>query len=185
MKKFVIVFTILISFCLSAQQKHKIAILNYEDKSKKIEADTLLTATDYFRMYMEGKNNFAVIPKDQQKEMTTCKDKLCRIKTGETLGAEIVAYLYITAADNQYIINVEFINVANRSTTISVSESWDGDIDSLDPVSETIVKKIAAKQANIDALNSNTLPKEEPDSAETSNIVYNTARDTHACEKAR
>ena len=121
MKK-LILFSILFLLLLplSAQQKHKIAILNYEDRSKKIEADTLSTATDYFRMYLEGQDNFAVIPKDQQNELTTCKDKLCRIKTGETLGAEIVAYPYITAANSQYIINVEFISQNETQRFLSV-----------------------------------------------------------------
>ena len=191
MKKITCLFIVLISFCLSAQQKHKIAILDYEDRSETIEAEMLSAATDYLRMYLEGQNGFAVIPKDQQNESaSSCTDKLCRIKFGETLGAEIVAYPYITSANEQYAINVEIINVAKRSSTISVSESWNGEIDSLDPLSETIVRKIAAKQKNIDALNANNsfrenIPQEEPTFAETFKVAYNTVRDTQACEKAR
>ena len=187
MKKFIIVFIILIFFCLSAQQKHKIAILNYEDRSGKIEAETLSTATDYLRMYLEGQNSFAVVPKDQQNEpASSCKDKLCRIKFGETLGAEIVAYPYIASANEQYAINVEIINVAKRSTIISVSESWNGEIDSLDPVNEEIVSKIAAKQANIDALNSNNnLFQAIDQQQQEQTIIKNAAKDAVFCEKAR
>ncbi|MBO4699596.1 hypothetical protein J5690_08330 [bacterium] len=191
MKKFVIVFIVLISFCLSAQQKHRTAILNYEDRSGKIEAETLSTATEYLRMYFEGQNTYSIIPKEEQdKVAATCKDKLCRIKFGETLKAAMVVYPYVTFANEQFIIKVEIIDVAKRSTTISVSENWDGGTDSLDPLSETIVRKIAAKQKNIDALNANSsfrenIPQEEPTFAETFKVVYNTVRDTQDCEKAR
>ena len=186
MKKFIIVFIVLISFCLSAQQKHRTAILNYEDRSGKIEEETLSTATEYLRMYFEGQNTYSIIPKEEQdKVAASCKDKLCRIKFGETLKAAMVVYPYVTFANEQFIIKVEIIDVAKRSTTISVSENWDGVTDSLDPVSETMIRKIVAKQTNIDALNSNSLPKEEPTFAETFKVVYNIVRDTQDCEKAR
>ena len=185
MKKFIIVFIILISFYLSAQQKHKIAILDYEDRSGKIEAETLSTATDYLRMYMEGQSSYAIIPKDQQ-NTASCKDKLCRVKFGETLHAQMVIYPYITSANEQYIINVEIIDVAKRNTIISVSESWNGEIDSLDPVNEEIVSKIAAKQANIDALNSNNnLFQAIDQQQQEQTIIKNAAKDAVFCEKAR
>ena len=53
MRKIFIIVSILLSFSLSAQVKHKIAILYTEDRSGKIDSWTLADATDYLRMYLE------------------------------------------------------------------------------------------------------------------------------------
>ena len=159
MKKIIIVFIVFISFCLSAQQKLKVAVLNFEDRSEKMEADLLSAATDSLHMYLESFERYSVIPKAQQDEALSqaegCNDKLCRIKFGQTLGANLVAYPYITLANEQYTIKVEVIDVAKQSVPISVAENWNGEEDSLASVSEAIVKRIKAKQKNLDALSSN------------------------------
>ena len=176
MKRFVIVSIILISFCLSAQVKHSVAVLNFEDRSGKVEADVLQDANDYLRMYLESVESYFVVSKEQQNatapQVAECHDKLCRIQAGQNLGVNLIAYPHIASANGQYMINVEIIDVAKRSTTISVSESWGGDHESLDSISESVARKIAVKQKNIDALN-----------ASISSLTG--SRDNDACEKAR
>ena len=193
MKKLILFFILFLFLPLSAQQKTTIAILNYEDRSGKIETDVLHAANDYLRMYLESVESYFVVSKEQQNatapQASGCRDKLCRIQAGQNLGVNLIAYPYIASANGQYMINVEIIDVAKRSTTISVSESWGRDRDSLDSISESIARKIAVKQKNIDALNANryfreNVPKEEPTFAETFKVVYNTVYDTQTCEKA-
>ncbi len=172
MKKIVVVFILLISFYLSAQQKLKLSILNFEDNSEKIEADVLSVATDSLRMYLENFGRYSVIPKDRQDEAASqiegCKDKICRIKLGQTLGADLVAYPYIILTNEQYVVAVDIFDIAKKNMPISVRENWDGEQASLDSTNESIVRKIRAKQTNLDALSQNfiTAIEKEDDSAE-------------------
>ena len=139
-------------------------------------------------MYMEGQARYEIIAKEKHDALDpalqNCKDKLCRIKAGQALNAHLILYSKITSSgEDQYSVNVEIIDMAKKSAIISFDEKWNGDSESIDPLSEKIARRIAAKQANLDALNSTpTGATVSPDQSENFKQI---GKDFALCSAAR
>lgn len=185
---FVVCLVFLILLPLSAQSK-KLAILNFEDQSGNIEENTLAEMPDYIRMYFEGQSTYEIIAKEKHNSLDpslqNCKGKPCYVKAGEALNANLIAYFKITSAGgNNYTVHVQIIDVAKKNMLISFDEKWGGDIDSFDPLSQKIVRKIVEKQKNMDALSSD-LVLDMQNQEEKENRERQQAKDVELCTKAQ
>lgn len=167
MKKIITVAAVLLfaQVIFAQSVKIKLAIANCENQSEnRFEPDILSAVSDYLRMYLEGEPRFEIIPKESHAaldlSLQNCMDKLCRIRMGQALKADSVLYSFITSKNGKFEINAELIDITTKNAKISLKDDWNGERASIDSVSSKIVRRIVAKQANMDALNSNMVTVE-------------------------
>ena len=167
MKKIIVVAAVLLfaQVIFAQSVKIKLAIANCENQSEnRFEPDILSAVSDYLRMYLEGEPRYEIIPKESHAaldlSLQNCMDKLCRIRMGQALKADSVLYSFITSKNGKFEINAELIDITTKNAKISLKDDWNGERASIDSVSSKIVRRIVAKQANMDALTSNMVTVE-------------------------
>ena len=157
MKKFSLVFFILLfMFQLFADEdndKLKLAVMEFEDRSGNLSERTLSDATEYIRGAFVNTNKYVVIAKERQekamiKEMKkesykACNDKNCQIPLGQALSADTILRTTITFFGGSYTITSELIDLAKEATVIGAKEDYDGSETALKTALDKIVAKIA------------------------------------------
>ena len=155
MKKFCLVFIVIsIFFRLFADDddKLKLAVMEFEDRSGSLSEKTLSDATEYIRGAFVSTNKYVVIAKERQekamiKEMKkesykACNDKNCQIPLGQALSADTILRTTITFFGGSYTITSELIDLAKEATVIGAKEDYDGSEKALKAALDKIVEKI-------------------------------------------
>ena len=156
MRKFCILFLIfLFSAALFADddEKLKLAVMEFEDRSGSLSEKTLSDATEYIRGAFVSTNKYVVIAKERQekamiKEMKkesyqSCNDKNCQIPLGQALSADTILRTTITFFGGSYTITSELIDLAKEATVIGAKQDYDGSETALKGALDKIVDKIA------------------------------------------
>ena len=137
-------------------EKLKLAVMEFEDKSGKLSAETLSNATEYIRGAFVASNKFIVIAKERQenamiKQMKkesykACNDKNCQIPLGQALSADTILRTTITFFAKKYTITSELIDLAKEATTKGAKATFDGSEESLNEALDDIVSQIIGRK---------------------------------------
>ena len=158
MKKIVIVFVVLISLCLSAQQNQNVIVLDFDDQTGKTDHELLSSAADIMKKSFERTVSCRIVAANK-----SCKDAKCQIEYAKNYQAVVVKTTI--SSSNPYMISVVFISSKNGSEKFSVKEKWDGQEKSLKSI-------VGGKLANSLALNANKV------------FSFTNANDLESCEQA-
>ena len=161
MKKFCLILTLIFgTFLVFAEEddeeKLKLAVMEFEDRSGNLSAKTLSDATEYIRSAFVSSNKYVVIAKErQEKEMIkemkkesykSCNDKNCQIPLGQALSADTILRTTITFFGGIYTITSELIDIAKEATVNGAKDKFDGSEKSLMQALDSIVAQIIDKQ---------------------------------------
>ncbi len=158
MRKITVFFLILAvfgtNFTLFADydEKLKLAVMEFEDKSGKLSEETISNATEYIRGAFVSTNKYVVIAKERQEKAMIaemkkesyklCNDKNCQIPLGQALSADTILRTTITFFAGTYTITSELIDLAKEATVIGAKQDYDGSETSLKHALNEIVKQI-------------------------------------------
>lgn len=159
MKRLYLVFMLLFTFNLFAddeEEKLRLAVMEFEDKSGQLSETTLANATEYIRGAFVSSNKFIVIAKERQenamiKQMKKesyklCNDKNCQIPLGQALSADTILRTTITSLGGTYTITSELIDLEKEATTKGAKATFDGDEKSLLSALDEIVAQIIGRK---------------------------------------
>ena len=164
MKKISLVFILfLFGFQLFADDdddKQKLAVMEFEDLSKKLSPEMLSGATEYIRGAFVSSNKFIVIAKERQekamiKEMKkesykACNDKNCQIPLGQALSADTILRTTINFFGGVFTITSELIDLAKEATVSGAKQNFDGSERSLMQALDRIVVQITGTAVSYD-----------------------------------
>ena len=198
--------TILILFLLSFQlfavddddDKQKLAVMEFEDRSGNLSAKTLSDATEYIRGAFVASNKFIVIAKERQEKVMiaemkresykACNDKNCQIPLGQALSADTILRTTINFFGSVYTITSELIDLAKEATVVGAKQKFNGSEQSLMEALDRIVVQIAGTSVsyNVSAMQTqeiqgvklggvelDTMPKIEMKEADFGNVKSN------------
>ena len=154
------ILVILVLFCAffkmfaEDDEKLRLAVMEFEDRSGKISKQTLSDATEYVRASIISSNTYIVISKERQeqemiKEMKkesykACNDKNCQIPLGQALSADTIMRTTITFFGGVYTISSELIDLEKEATIIGAKKNYDGSEESMREALDFIVEKVIA-----------------------------------------
>lgn len=152
---FSFVFTIMSFTHLEGEEKLKLAIMEFEDRSETFDQTMLSNAAEYLRSEFVGSDQFVVIAKERQektliKEMKKesyqmCKDKNCQIPLGQALSADTILRTTINYFGGVYTITAELIDLAKEATVKGAKFQFDGSEQGLMKAMNRITVQLAKK----------------------------------------
>ena len=161
MKKICIAFVLFCAFFkvfAEDDEKLRLAVMEFEDRSGKISKQTLSDATEYVRASIISSNTYIVISKERQeqamiKEMKkesykACNDKNCQIPLGQALSADTIMRTTITFFGGIYTISSELIDLEKEATIIGAKKNYDGSEESMREALDFIVEKVISTYQN-------------------------------------
>ena len=139
-------------------EKLRLAVMEFEDRSGKISKQTLSDATEYVRASIISSNTYIVISKERQeqemiKEMKkesykACNDKNCQIPLGQALSADTIMRTTITFFGGIYTIASELIDLEKEATIIGAKKNYNGDEVAMREALDFIVEKVISTYQN-------------------------------------
>ena len=198
MKKFCLVLAMICAFFqlyADDDDKIKLAVMEFEDMSGKIEENILANATEYLRVVFASTNRYIIISKDRQKDTIkdmrkkfnndpsykACTDKNCQIQLGQALSADLIVKTTVTYFAGSYTISSELIDLEKEATIIASKEDYDGSDKALKTAIDKLVEKIVKVETEVNGeIASQEKPKKQESKAPSSN-----SKDAAACEYAR
>ena len=142
-------------------EKLKLAVMEFEDRSGNLSEKTLSDATEYIRGAFVASNKFIVIAKERQenamiKQMKKesykeCNDKNCQIPLGQALSADTILRTTINFFGGIYTITAELIDLAKEATVIGAKQKFDGSEQAFMEALDKIAERIAGADLQIDA----------------------------------
>ena len=137
-------------------EKLKLAVMEFEDRSGTLSEKTLSDATEYIRSAFVASNKFIVIAKERQEKVMIaemkkesyklCNDKNCQIPLGQALSADTILRTTINSLGGVYVITSELIDLAKEATVIGAKQNFDGSETSLVSALDKIAELIAETQ---------------------------------------
>ena len=178
MKKFCIVFVLLL-FALQlfadSDEKQKLAVMEFEDRSGNLSEKTLSDAAEYLRSALASSNRFILIAKERQEKAMiaemkresykSCNDKNCQIPLGQALSADTILRTTINLFGGVYTVTSELIDLAKEATVSADKQSFDGSEPSMMAALDKIAANIAGNAA-VSTPAAETQPESQPETAE-------------------
>ena len=150
-----VVFSVQI-FADDDDDKLKLAVMEFEDKSGKLSKATLSNATEYIRGAFVASNKYIVIAKERQENAIIqqmkkeshklCNDKNCQIPLGQALSADTILRTTITFFAKKYTITSELVDLEKEATTKGAKATFNGSEESLNEALDSIVAQIVGKE---------------------------------------
>ena len=114
----------------------KLAVMDIEDRSGKIQKKLLADLTEYLRARLTVTGRFMVIDRSRQadklgqmmkKEKSEsyrdCYDKACQIPLGQALSADSILRATLSQIGNTYALSIEIVDLAREATVLgAISE---------------------------------------------------------------
>ncbi|HSA33654.1 MAG TPA: hypothetical protein P5077_08015 [bacterium] len=168
MRNILILFTALvIGFSLAAEEKKpKVAVMEIEDKSGRIDKEFLENAAEALRAELIATDKFIVISKDRQRKAMIkgakkeswkeCYDQSCRIELGQALTADNILSGIVTYFGKKYTLTIEMIDLAKEATVKGASADFDAteEVSIAKAVRETIAVVVGVSSKRINAVQS-------------------------------
>jgi len=155
MRKVLVIFALFCAFFkmfAEDDEKLRLAVMEFEDRSGKIKKKTLSEATEYVRASIISSNTYIVISKERQeqemiKEMKkesykSCNDKNCQIPLGQALSADTILRTTITFFGGTYTITSELIDLEKEATIIGAKKNYNGTEKSMREAVDYIVEQV-------------------------------------------
>ena len=184
MKKICLIFLL---FLFASQlfadddEKLKLAVMEFEDRSGTLSEKTLSDATEYIRSAFVASNKFIVIAKERQDKVMIaemkkesyklCNDKNCQIPLGQALSADTILRTSINSLGGVYVITSELIDLAKEATVVGAKQNFDGSEASLVSALDKIVEQIAATQTIATTQEEPTVKSENPEEKENTEKI--------------
>lgn len=137
-------------------EKLKLAVMEFEDRSGTLSEKTLSDATEYIRSAFVASNKFIVIAKERQEKVMIaemkkesyklCNDKNCQIPLGQALSADTILRTTINSLGGVYVITSELIDLAKEATVVGAKQNFDGSETSLVSALDKIAEQISGTQ---------------------------------------
>jgi len=137
-------------------EKLKLAVMEFEDRSGTLSEKTLSDATEYIRSAFVASNKFIVIAKERQEKVMIaemkkesyklCNDKNCQIPLGQALSADTILRTTINSLGGVYVITSELIDLAKEATVVGAKQNFDGSEPSLVSALDKIAEQISGTQ---------------------------------------
>ena len=117
------------------EKKYKVAVMEFDDQTKKLSKSVLEAAAEYLRGELVASNQFIVISKDRQKAIVKekkkeswkeCYDQSCRIQLGQALSADTILTGAISKFGNTFILTLELVDLAKEATVKGAKAEYDG-----------------------------------------------------------
>jgi len=160
-------------------EKLKLAVMEFEDRSGTLSEKTLSDATEYIRSAFVASNKFIVIAKERQEKVMIaemkkesyklCNDKNCQIPLGQALSADTILRTTINSLGGVYVITSELIDLEKEATIIGAKQNFDGSETSLVSALDKIAELIAETQ-----IRHNDEAAKTPESVESENLEEKT-----------
>lgn len=160
MKKICLIFLLFLfasQLFADEDEKLKLAVMEFEDRSGTLSEKTLSDATEYIRSAFVASNKFIVIAKERQEKVMIaemkkesyklCNDKNCQIPLGQALSADTILRTSINSLGGVYVITAELIDLAKEATVVGAKQNFDGSEASLVSALDKIVEQVAAAHA--------------------------------------
>lgn len=138
------------------EEKLKLAVMEFEDRSGTLSEKTLSDATEYIRSAFVASNKFIVIAKERQEKVMIaemkkesyklCNDKNCQIPLGQALSADTILRTTINSLGGVYVITSELIDLAKEATVVGAKQNFDGSETSLVSALDKIAEQISGTQ---------------------------------------
>lgn len=145
-------------FAEDDDEKSKLAVMEFEDRSGNLSNKMLSDATEYIRGAFVASNKFIVIAKERQEKMMikemkkesykSCNDKNCQIPLGQALSADTILRTTINFFGGIYTITSELIDLAKEATVSGAKQNFDGSDKSLMQALDRIAIQIAGTAAS-------------------------------------
>lgn len=176
-------------FLLGQERQAKLAVMEIDDKSRKLDRSLLENAADALRAEIGASNKFVLISKDRQRKAMIkgakkeswkeCYDQSCRIELGQALTADRILTGVITYFGKKYTLTVELIDLAKEATVRTAKADFDGTEKTLAEAIKNISDQIVGRKKN--------LPVNERGSFGSTNTMdlYNKARDIEESDRER
>ena len=159
-KTFFVVLLILLSFQLLADDdKLRLAVMEFEDRSGEIPKKVLQDATEYLRGALISANKYIVIAQERQSQAMVkdmkkesykeCNDKNCQIQLGQALSADTILRTTITRLGQTFVIASELIDLEKEATVVGAREKYDGTENSMSEALDNIAEKVIAAYESI------------------------------------
>ncbi|MBP5591197.1 hypothetical protein J6Y50_04990 [bacterium] len=194
MKKLSLVLIILCAFFkifADDDDKLRLAVMEFEDRSGTLSKQLLSDATEYLRSALTSANKYTVIAKERQeqamiKEMKKesykeCNDKNCQIPLGQALSADTILRTTIMRLGKTFVIASELIDLTKEATIVGAREKYDGSEESLSIALDNIAEKVIAAYESIynsDSSTNDNYERKENNSYSNSNNYSNNYQPT-------
>lgn len=153
MRNTLIVLSVLaLSFALFGEEKkYKVAVMEFDDQTKKLSKSVLEAAAEYLRGELVASNQFIVISKDRQKAIVKeqkkeswkeCYDQSCRIQLGQALSSDTILTGTISKFGNAYTLTLELVDLAKEATIKGAKAEFNGTEIDLKKAIESVANKI-------------------------------------------
>ena len=162
MKKICIVLVLFCAFFkmfAEDDDKLKLAVMEFEDRSRTLSKQLLADATEYLRGALISANKYIVIAQERQdqtiiknmkkKSYRECNDKNCQIQLGQALSADTILRTTITRLGKTFVITSELIDLAKEATVVGAREKYDGTENSMSEALDKIAEKVIAAYESI------------------------------------
>ena len=139
--------------------KLRLAVMEFEDRSKSLSKQMLSDATEYLRGALIAANKYIVIASERQSQAMVknmkkesykaCNDKNCQIQLGQALSADTILRTTITRLGKTFVIASELIDLEKEATVVGAREKYDGTEESLSSALDNIAEKVIAVYESI------------------------------------
>ncbi len=154
-----VVFCVFFKLFADDDDKLRLAVMEFEDRSGTLSKQVLSDATEYLRGALISANKYTVIAterqnqamiKDMKKESyKECNDKNCQIQLGQALSADTILRTTVTRLGKTFVIASELIDLAKEATVVGAREKYDGTENSLSTALDNIAEKVIAAYESI------------------------------------
>ncbi len=162
MKKILLVLLLFCAFFkmfAEDDEKLRLAVMEFEDRSGSLSKQMLSDATEYLRGALIAANKYIVIASERQSKAMVkgmkkesykeCNDKNCQIQLGQALSADTILRTTITRLGKTFVIASELIDLEKEATVVGAREKYDGSEESLSSALDNIAEKVIAVYESI------------------------------------
>ncbi len=162
MKKILVVLLLFCAFFkmfAEDDEKLRLAVMEFEDRSGSLSKQMLSDATEYLRGALIAANKYIVIASERQSKAMVkgmkkesykeCNDKNCQIQLGQALSADTILRTTITRLGKTFVIASELIDLEKEATVVGAREKYDGSEESLSSALDNIAEKVIAVYESI------------------------------------
>jgi len=141
---------------LTAEDRQsKLAVMEIDDQSGKLDKRMLEAAAEALRTEIGATNKFVLISKERQRAVIKeqkkeswkeCYDQSCRIQLGQALAADTVLQSSVNLFGGTYTLTSELIDLAKEATIKTAKADFDGSEKGLADAIKSIAAQLAGKK---------------------------------------
>lgn len=150
-------------------KRHRVAVLDIEDKTKTLSENTLAAAREYLRGEIVASDKLSLILKDPKDKAAVKKEKQDtwkedydteqRIQPGEAIPADTALLSSISVFGSVHVFALELVDLAKEAAITGAKAEYDGTEEGL----RLAIKQAAAELSRKAIKNTKPRPKQKPE----------------------